>query len=313
MKKNKPFVYIAILVILFIMGNLATSVRATSTSVVTTTPMPTVTPIGTPVIPPGGIPSLEEQEKIKSVIQTYFDMRYRALSVSDSEDYKRNGFGNLISDTHEAGIFLRKEMGKLAVEVEYAEMNRLRYLDYTYFLDFRSIVVDQATQTATISLSEENEVVYEISAERNPEKPIVSHQYNIVHTIVLHKKQGKWHIVSDEYIDNIWRMLRQAGKSTNEILRATDEMLRNMKASPRMHSADTSAAFVNAIPADSSTHSYDRAGAVEYALEHAKSYNPNYPNYNSGDDALPWGDCTNFVSQAIYEGEMRLCLLTLPT
>lgn len=42
---------------------------------------------------------------------------------------------------------------------------------------------------------------------------------------------------------------------------------------------------------------YNRAGAVAYARRHARNPNPNYANFE-GDG----GDCTNFVSQCLYEG-----------
>ncbi len=57
---------------------------------------------------------------------------------------------------------------------------------------------------------------------------------------------------------------------------------------------------------DTSTHAYDRDGAVDYATRFALfnpttlAYNPNYPYYDIPD--LDISDCQNFVSQAIYEG-----------
>lgn len=62
---------------------------------------------------------------------------------------------------------------KLSAEIKRAELNRLRYVDYKYFLDFRSIAIDPFTQIATISVVEDNDVVYEISTDSNPEEPIV--------------------------------------------------------------------------------------------------------------------------------------------
>lgn len=42
---------------------------------------------------------------------------------------------------------------------------------------------------------------------------------------------------------------------------------------------------------------YDREKSVNYAKKWANSYNPNYYNFN-----FIGGDCTNFVSQCLYEG-----------
>lgn len=305
MIRSKQFVFLMTIAVVFLLtiSNWVTSVKASSTGFTDATPIPTAMFTKTPD-PTEEILSQIEQNELKKIIYAYFDLRYRALSVSNSEDFKRNGFGDLISDMYEDENFLQEELSKLAVDIKHAELNRLRYADYKYFLDFSSITLDRNTQTVTVSVIEDNEVVYERSVELNPEEPTVSHQYNIVHTITLQKDQSKWEIISDKYVDNLWKALRQEKKSTGEILRATVEMISNMKASPRTssQSGTTSFVFADELAADTSTHPYDRARAVEYALKHAKSYNPVYPDYNSGDDALPWGDCTNFVSQAIYEG-----------
>ncbi len=88
-------------------------------------------------------------------------------------------------------------------------------------------------------------------------------------------------------------MLRETGKSA-------DEMLSTLKALPepslQSSSAPTQGQCTN-LPSGP-THAYDRTGAVNYANAHAYNYNPDYPNYDDGSH----GDCTNFVSQAIYEG-----------
>jgi len=125
----------------------------------------------------------EEQEELKAIVQSYIETRYRALSVSDAEDFKQNGFGSQISETSEAEAFLSEEMGKLAVELKQAELNHLRYVNYKVFLDFDNITVDPVTQTVTVLVNEGSEVVQEISVELNPEDPIVTHTAGIKHTI----------------------------------------------------------------------------------------------------------------------------------
>lgn len=304
--KNSFFAIATTMIMLFILGNWVTSAEATSTRTVDATPVPTIMPMETP---PGVVPSAEEQQVLKAIVQSYIEVRYRAISVLDSEDFKQNSFGNLISETPKSAEFLREEMGKLAVEVKHAKLDHLRYVNYKVFLDFRSITVDPSTQIATIVVSEGNQVVYEISAELNPENPIISNTAGIEHTIVLHKNQSQWKIVSDTYNDDLWRMLRQLGTSTDEILRATDEIIRTMKAAPRpslkSNNVETAPAYV--MPDDPSSHDYFRAGAVEYALSywgvvegeytHPEGYNHDYTVYSG-----VGGDCQNFVSQALYEG-----------
>ena len=133
---------------------------------------------------------------------------------------------------------------------------------------------------------------------------MVSRTAGTEHTILAHKKHGEWKIISDTYNDDLWRMLRNAGKSTDEILRTADEMIRTLEASPRpsanrTDTAETVSASVLAV--DLSSHNYNRDAAVQYALDHwggplgTDPYNPDYFNY-------PGTDCQNFVSQALYEG-----------
>ncbi|MBI5840759.1 MAG: amidase domain-containing protein [Chloroflexi bacterium] len=289
MIKSKRFSFIAVIVVamLLVVGNWAVPVQANNAGIAT----PTAT--GTPATQPdnpGITASVEQQEELKSIIQSYFAIRYRAFNT-----LQLDGFGDLVSNGPDAKVFVDAELGKLAVEIKHAKLNHLRYVDYKYFLDFSDIAIDTSSQMATVSVIEENEVIYEISKEHDPEDPIVSRMFDLKHTIGLKKEQGQWKIVSDNYNDYLWRMLRQTGKST-------DEMLRTLKASPRpsLQSASTQTESLCILPDDDSIHAYDRAGAVNYALEHAakENYNPDYPDYDDG----AHGDCTNFVSQAIYEG-----------
>ena len=48
---------------------------------------------------------------------------------------------------------------------------------------------------------------------------------------------------------------------------------------------------------------YNRSKAASYARTYAMSYNPNYPNYGYPNGN---GDCTNFVSQCVYDGGMPM-------
>ena len=60
----------------------------------------------------------------------------------------------------------------------------------------------------------------------------VAHFSGEKHTITLRQEEGQWKIVSDIYDDFLWRTLRQKGTSPEEIVRAIDESLRAIKASP---------------------------------------------------------------------------------
>lgn len=197
-------------------------------TIVSPTPVPTSTVIpatATPLPPEQTIAFFTpEQEVLESVIQSYFEIRYLAFN-----SLQLDGFGDLVSYRPDAKVFLDAELSKLAVRIKHTRLNNLRYAYYKYFLDYRNIVIDTSTQMVTISVIENNEVIHEISMQLEPLNPIVSRMANIEHTIVLRNEQGEWKIVSDYYDDQLWRMLRQTGKPTDEI---TDEMLRTAKAVP---------------------------------------------------------------------------------
>ena len=297
MKKSIHLAFIAVMaiLILLIVGNLATPVYANNANI--STPTQTGTPMTEPESRSGDLTS-KEQKELKAVIKSYFEMRYQLLSISNHYGLRPEGFSNLVSHGADAKAFLDVELGKLAVESKHAELNHLRYVKYEYFLDFINITFDTFSQIATVSMIEENETIDEISMELAPEDPFVSHRYNLEHIIVLRREQGQWKIVSDNYTDYFWRLLRQDKISV-------DELLSNMEALPRplLQSKSGDAMTASPLPPnDTSVHTYDGDGAADYAVKHANNYNPNYPRYDSGPDALAWGDCTNFVSQAIYEG-----------
>lgn len=302
MNKTKCFVFVAVIIVitLFVFGSWGTSAHATGL-IDNATPTPTNMPVNHSDTQLGEIPSEKEQELLKAIVHEYVDIRYRALSLSGSGDITQNGFDDLVSDGSESHDFQRKELGKLSVEIKYAQLNQMRYADYEFILNFRDITIDPSTQDATIVVSEENKVVYEISAELNPINPIISQSASIKHIIVLRKNQGQWQIISDVYNDDLWKMLRQSGQTTDEILHTTDEIVRTMNATPRQKTFSTNKAETASysVPDDPSSHPYYRIGAVEYALEHWSDadnlYNPDYVKF-------PLTDCQNFVSQALYEG-----------
>jgi len=289
--KRFSFVAVIAVVILLFAGNRPIPAQA---NIGIVTPTPTGTP-ATESRNQNESASSDTQEEIKSVIQSYFEIRYRALSASQPDNFQLTGFGDLVSDQPDAKASLDTELGKLAVDIKHARLNHLRYVDYKYSLDFKNIAVDTSSQIATVSVTEGNEVTYEISKEHDPKNPIVSRMSGLEHTIMLRQEQGGWKITSDYYNDYLWRILRETGKSASDMLDAVKASLPE----PSVQSANAQAQVQCPNLPSGPTHAYDRTDAVTYALDHADStkFNPDYPDYtNSG------GDCTNFVSQAIYEG-----------
>ncbi len=297
MTKSRRFMFVVVVVIsiMLVFGNLTIPAQANNANIVT------ITPTGTPSTNPSGEGepiSAKDQEELKAVIQAYFEIRYSVLSILQPYGFRPFGFGALVSDEPDAKSFLNAELGKLALEIKYAEFNHSRYVDYKYFLDFSNFNMDPFTQLVAASVVEGNEIIYEISAETNPTNPPVARMSGLKHTIVLRKEQDQWKIVSDQYNDFLWRTLRQTGKSTEEMLNNLN-MMETPPVSVR-NSESLEVEITSLLPDDPSSHVYDRAGAVEYAQNHAEAanYNRDYPNYDDGNH----GDCTNFVSQALFEG-----------
>jgi hypothetical protein len=92
--------------------------------------------------------------------------------------------------------------------------------------------------------------------------------------------------------------MRRRGKSAEQILNRLNTIETPTILERSIENAETETTF--ALPYDSSSHTYYRVDAANYAKNHALSadYNLNYASYDDGER----GDCTNFVSQALYEG-----------
>jgi len=231
---------------------------------------------------------LIEQEQIKVSIHNYFDLRYHTLSTLEPED-----LNSLFENFNQGNSFSSQEKDKMEIELHHAKLYHLGYDEYKYFLDFRYVSIDFASQTAIVSLFEGHDIVFEVSREISKDKPIVSSMRNLHHRIGLQKYNGVWKIVSDDYEDYLWRLIKATGltkefylRSANESQVLTDAIIGDLEPTYECNLQD-----------DNSTYTYDRQGAVDYANQWALSHNPDY--YDFSNDG---GDCTNFISQAIYEG-----------
>ena len=122
-----------------------------------------------------------EENAIKTTIDEYIKLKYEALHTITPQDYS-----NLVSDAPEAESYLRSELDKQEIEIHHARLNQLRYVQYEYFLDYKQITIDQLSNTATVSVTEGHDVVFEIS------DPIVSTMRNLEHVITLNKENGEW-------------------------------------------------------------------------------------------------------------------------
>ncbi len=167
----------------------------------------------------------QQQEEIKDVIYAYFDLRYQARSVSPPEGFQLEDIGNLVSNKPDGKAFLDAELGKLTLELKYAELNHSRYVDSKYFLNFSNFTTDIVAELVTVTVVEDSETISENSAKNNPANPLVAQMSGLEHTIVLRKEQGQWKIVSDYYGDFLWRTIRKKGEDIGEEIRRLNTVI----------------------------------------------------------------------------------------
>jgi len=238
-----------------------------------------------------GASNAVEQNEIQNAINVYFDARYRSMSSLQLEDLSK------MIDTSTQGVsFLRAEKGKLEIEIKYAKLKKLGYTQFKKYLDFKNFVFS-SSQSAVVTVVEGHDVVFEISNEISKINPIVSKMRNLQHTIAVSKVEGTWKIVSDNYEDDLWRLLKIPGNSQEELLLSINYEEENI--SQPVTSLDNLTTQCS-LPADTSSYAYNRLGAVTYAHQWAtaaRPYNPVYVDYTDAG-----GDCTNFVNQAIHDG-----------
>jgi len=207
-----------------------TTNNSTSTSFsssVTETPLPTELTI----VPPLDPAQVIEQEEIKAIIEQYFDIYYQVLSTSPPAAFEEKGFGDLISDLPEARDFEEIEIAKLQVQAKYWELNKFRYTDYNHSLEYDNFTFDQEKNQVTVYLLDRAEGVQEISIERNPNDPRVTH-LEFRHIFTLHKESEGWKIVSDSYFDSWWQQFRKPGATKEDILSAIDAKMKKLIQTP---------------------------------------------------------------------------------
>jgi hypothetical protein len=233
---------------------------------------------------------ITERKEIQRAIEQYFEARYRSFSSLQLVD-----LSPMMDNSPQSNSFLNSESDKLEIEIQHAKLNKLSYAEYKYILDFMEILVDTSSQTATVSLLEGHDVVFEISKEISQTEPIVSTMRNLQHTIALRKVHEQWKIISDDYDDYLWRLLKSTKISKDELLRSLEESQKETASSGNV----VQSPIACSLPSDESSHPYNRNGAVAYAHSWATAeppYNTKYYDFTNGG-----GDCTNFVNQAIRE------------
>lgn len=222
----------------------------------------------------------KDYEEIVNVIDQYFFERYEAKSKNTIPNINRL----VVGDTIEF------ELQKLEIEAFADKLSGLYYASYNYDLSFDNFEVDKSGDTASITVFENYDVIYNIAEKIDKEDPIVSKLRRLKHDFVLTKTNTGWKISEDKYNDLLWEFINHSNKSKTELMEVISENITNKDVI-----IQSEGSFQCVMAYDETTHEYNRDGVQAYAEEWALSRNPEY--YDFGDY-----DCTNFVSQAIRHG-----------
>ena len=147
-------------------------------------------------------PDLNDEDKIKITIDTYFTLRYEGQKAVAAQD-----FPPLVEDN--TLDWVKKEIDKQEIELYITCMFDTAYQSYKFDLDYSSIEIQKGK--AEVLLMESNQVIY------NAVAPQVSELSGMSHQITLHKKNGVWVIYQDQYRD----------ENTQLIARSTKEEIKN--------------------------------------------------------------------------------------
>lgn len=222
---------------------------------------------------------LSEEEKIKTVIDAYFTLRYEGQKRLEAQD-----FSALVENNAEEWV--NKEKDKRDIEIYIASTFNTPYINYNFSIDYDSIQIDK--NLALVQLRESNEVV------TLPER-VTSKMGNLQHTFTLTNKNVEWKIVKDEYKDEISEGLKHQTK---------EELIKNVNENYQNRGQEFSNSAIKVLASrlsrrlDLYTYAYNATLAKNYANTYWNTTNPPYYSWNYNG-----GDCTNFVSQAIYAGE----------
>lgn len=142
-------------------------------------------------------PYAADHTTIKKVIRRYFDKIY-----SIHNTFKVDNLGDAVSTGDEAAGFRATKLRELAVEISFYRRNFLRYVYYSFSLNFSEIVVFDSGQRARANFTIDDAVAYESSV-NGP----AALSAGIKHIVILKNETDGWRILYDvdgEYNDSLY-------------------------------------------------------------------------------------------------------------
>ena len=155
---------------------------------------------------------LLDKEAIETVIDQYFQIRYKVRATMQTQD-----FGNVLADNRDVDEFRQTELDRQEIEIHQAKLFGLDYVKYEFFIDIKDIQFNDEEISATVTLEEGHDVVFSST------QPTVSTMRNLEHIILLTKTKTGWKIVNDDYMDYLNRVLSETGMGKEEMIDTLDQ------------------------------------------------------------------------------------------
>lgn len=128
-----------------------------------------------------------------------------------------------------------------------------------------------------------------------PSWSLVTSGFGTLHNITLEKIGSSWKIIADNYTEGTLGLATES-QSLIDSTAFKNELIKYP--SSKQESANLNFAVSNQPKSRKlTTHTFDYAAAVSYALYWADKYNPSYQNWGPSN-----ADCANFVSQCLLAG-----------
>lgn len=224
--------------------------------------------------------TLSDEEQIRQILTTYFELKYEARAIASPK-----AFGQLIASNARAKRFLQNETDKREIEYFHASLFNLKYDDYTYDLDIKSIEISEDKTSATVVLTDSVSMIIEGLA------PQVSEIGGVQHTISCVKENKAWKISEDNYEDDLVRFLNAGNLTKNEAMAIIRKDYEEDQKQKKQQASSYARQYVSMTGG-----SYNGGLAGLWASGHYVNGGP----YDFND--IGWSDCTNFVSYAVNAG-----------
>lgn len=237
---------------------------------------------------------INEKESIISLVNTYFSIRYRAILENAPYD-----FSSIIDFQHEPSKdWFTLENSHREIERFIFNLFGLTVIDFSFDLEIVQIEIEE--NKAKIILIENNSITYNISTTKS------SKMRNLKHIILLQKSSGKWMLVQDNYLDDNHDLMGSLPVEVifNNILSNFDEYLFEKNLNVEELSSTTFSSGLPIFYYDNfksnqyASNNYFREGPVPSPIINHPGWDPSWDDvYKRYED-----DCTNFISQAVFEG-----------